>query len=106
MKSESNARILLFLRIYANAASLILVVMGLIVISGWFLHIPLLESFLPTLSGMRFNTALTLLLLGSALWLMKDEGASSVKKRLGQVLAGLVLLLCLLTLSEYMFGRN
>ncbi len=60
MKSESNARILLFLRIYASAASLIIVTMGLIVITGWFLHIPLLKSFLPNLPGMRFNTALTL----------------------------------------------
>lgn len=106
MKSESNARILLFLRSYANVASLILVSMGLIVITGWFLHIPLLKSFLPNLPGMRFNTALTLLLLGSALWLMKNEEPSVIKKRLGQLLAGLVLLLCLLTLGEYLFRWN
>jgi len=106
MKSESNARILLFLRIYASAASLIIVTMGLIVITGWFLHIPLLKSFLPNLPGMRFNTALTLLLLGSTLWLMKNEDTSPIKKRLGQVLAGLVLLLCLLTISEYLFRWN
>jgi len=103
MKSESNARVLLFLRIYANAASLILVAMGLIVITGWFLHIPLLKSFLPNQPGMRFNTALTLLLMGSVLWLMKNEESSPVKKRLGRLLAGLVLLLCLLTLGEYLF---
>jgi PAS domain S-box-containing protein len=106
MKSETNPGILLFLRMFTNAASLIVFGIGLAVLSGWFLNIPLLKSFLPSLPAMRFNTALSLLLLGSSLWLLKNEETSLVKKRLGKVLAGFVLLLCLLTLSEYLLGRN
>lgn len=106
MISRSNTRILSILHAYVNAASLITIGTGVIVLSGWFLHIPLFKSFLPSLPAMRFNTALSLLLLGSALWLLKNETAGPAKKRLGYVLAGLVLLLSLLSLSEYLFGRN
>jgi len=106
MKFESSARILFFLRMFTNAASLIVVGIGLAVLSGWLLNIPLLKSFLPSLPAMRFNTALSLFLLGSSLRLLKNEETSLVKKRLGQALAGLVLLLNLLTLSEYLFGWN
>jgi PAS domain S-box-containing protein len=55
---------------------------------------------------MRFNTALTLLLLGGSLWFLKAEPASPSNKRLGQALAWLVLILNLLTLVEYVFGVN
>jgi len=106
MKFESSARILFFLRMFTKAASLIVVGIGLAVLSGWLLNIPLLKSFLPSLPAMRFNTALSLFLLGSSLRLLKNEETSLVKKRLGQALAGLVLLLNLLTLSEYLFGWN
>ena len=50
---------------------------------------------------MRFNTALTLLLLGGSLWLMKNEETSPLQKHLGRALAGLVLLLSLLTSSQF-----
>ncbi|HEU0293940.1 MAG TPA: ATP-binding protein [Anaerolineales bacterium] len=106
MKSESNASILVFLRRYASAANLIVVVASLMVLSGWLLNIPLLKSLLPGLPAMRFNTALSLLLVGISLWLLKDEETDSTKNRLGLILIGLVLLLNLLTLSEYLFGWN
>jgi hypothetical protein len=106
MTPESNTRILSFLRMITHVASLIVTSIGLAVLSGWFLNLSLLKSFLPSLPAMRFNTALSLLLLGNALWLLKDEESSLVKKRIGQALAGLVLWLSLLTLSEYLFDWN
>jgi PAS domain S-box-containing protein len=104
MKSESKARILSSLRMFTNAASLVVVGASLMVLAGWFLNIPLLKSFLRGLPAMRFNTALSLLLLGGSVWLLKDQAASLPRRRLGQALVSLVLLLNLLTLSEYLFG--
>jgi PAS domain S-box-containing protein len=106
MKSESTASVLFFLRLFTNVASVTVTGLGLIVLSGWFLNISLLKSSLPSLPAMRFNTALSLFLLGSSLWLFRDEAASPSKRRLGRVLASLVLLLNLLTFSEYLFGWN
>ena len=106
MNSESTARILLSLRRFTNVASLSVAGLGLVVLSGWFLNVPLLKSFLPSLPAMRFNTALSLFLLGVSLWLLSDEGAGTSKKRLGQALTGLVLLLNLLTFSQYLLGWN
>ena len=106
MKFESTARILLFLRRFTNVASLSVAGLGLMVVCGWFLNIPLLKSFLPSLPAMRFNTALSLFLLGISLWLLKDETASPSKRRLGQALTSLVLLLNMLTFSQYLFEWN
>ena len=103
MKAESNAGVLVFLRRYANAAGLTVIGASLMILSGWLLNIPLLKSFLPGLPAMRFNTALSLLLLGASLWLLKNEETSLAKKRLGLALAGLALLLNLLTLGQYVF---
>ena len=106
MKPESDTRVLLFLRRFTSLASLTAASIGLIVLFGWFLNIPILKSFLPGLPAMRFNAALSLFLLGSSLWLLKDEQIGLTRKRLGQGLAGFVLLLNLLTLGEYLFSWN
>ena len=106
MKTESDTSVLALLRQFTRIGSLSVVVIGLLVIFGWFANIALLKTFLPGLPVMRFNTALSLLLLGGSLWLLKDEDVSSTMKRSGQGLAGFVLLLNLLTLSEYVFGWN
>jgi PAS domain S-box-containing protein len=106
MKSQSNIRFLSILRSYVNVASLVTFGVGLMVMVGWFFGIPALKSFLPGVPAMRFNTALSFLLAGSSLWLLQNEEASHAKKRIGRALAGLVLLICLLTLSEYLFGWN
>ena len=104
MKSESNARIVAALRGHTKAASLIVMGIGLIVLVGWMFNVALFKSFLPNLPAIRFNTALSIFLLGVSLWLMRNEETSLAGKRIGQMLAGLVLLFNLLTLSEYLFG--
>ena len=103
---RSNVRVLSGLRVYVNAASLLTIGFGLMVLTGWIFGIPTFKSALLNVPAMRFNTALSLLLLGSSLGLLKNEETSLTKQRLGQALAVLVLLLSLLTLSEYVFGWN
>jgi hypothetical protein len=105
-KSQSNSHFLSILRSYVKVASIVTFGVGLMVMFGWFFGIPALKSFLPGVPAMRFNTALSFLLAGSSLWLLQNEEASHAKKRIGWALAGLVLLISLVTLSEYLFGWN
>src|SRR6266540_7227641 len=104
MKFQSNIHVLSFLRTFVNAASIVVFGVGLVVMLGWIMDIPTFRSIVPGLPAMRFNTALSFLLMGSSIWLLQNEEASPAKKYVGKILAGLALLISLLTLSEYLFG--
>ena len=70
------------------------------------MDISTLRSLVPGLPALRFNTALSFLLMGGSLWSVQNEEAGSAQKGMGKILAGLALLISLLTLSEYLFGWN
>src|SRR5215208_1287717 len=106
MKSHSNIHVLSFLRFSVKAACMVVFGIGLVVLTGWVMDISVLRSILPGLPAVRFNTALTFLFLSSSLWLLRDEEAGLRKRQAGQTLAGLALLLSLLTLNEYLFRWN
>ena len=106
MNSSSTAYSVAIFRIYAGAASIMVLGIGTVVLFGWTMDIPALKSVLPGLPAIRFNTGLSLLLLGSSLWLLQNEGTSPAKKHFGNTLAGLALLISLMTLTEYLFGWN
>ena len=106
MKSQPNIHVLSFLRASVNAASMLVFGVGLMVMLGWIMDLPAIRSILPGLPAMRFNTALCLLLLGSSIWFLQNEESSPARKRIGKALAGLALLVSLLTLSEYLFAWN
>jgi hypothetical protein len=106
MNSSSTAYSVAIFRIYAGVASIMVLGIGTVVLFGWTMDIPALKSILPGLPAIRFNTGLSLLLLGSSLWLLQNEGTSPAKKHLGNTLAGLALLVSLMTLTEYLFGWN
>jgi PAS domain S-box-containing protein len=106
MKFQSNIRVLSFLRASVHVASIVVVGIGLAVMLGWIMDISTLRSILPGLPTLRFNTALSFLLLGSSIWLLQNEEMSPAKKYVGKFLAGLALLMSLLTLGEYLFGWN
>src|SRR5215208_6781531 len=106
MKSQASLQGILFLRSVVNVASLFVLGVGLLILLGWSFNIPLLKSFLPGLPAVRFNTALTLILLAGSLWLLQEEEIGIRKRRAGQILAGLALLISLLTLTQYLFRWN
>lgn len=94
---------ILSMKSFSQAASLVVMLLGGLVLLGWIFGIPLLKSILPELASMKPNTALGFIVVGLALWLLlKPESA-----RWEQVLAWasiiFVTLLGLLTLSEYVF---
>jgi hypothetical protein len=69
-----------------------LIAIAFLVLVGWAFNIPFLTSVLPNLATMKANTALSFLLIGTALWQLKDEDTNSSKHRVAFVCAAIVLL--------------
>lgn len=90
----------------AGVAAIATISIGMIAVIGWIFDIPTFRSVFPGFVIMRANTALGLIACGTALLLLRREAASELQKRTGQVLAGIAVLLGLLTLSETVFGWN
>ena len=81
------------------AAGLLVVSAALIVLAGWALGVEILKRGYPSGVAVMPNTAIGLLLSGVALWLIGAEGTRATRW-LGRGLAGLVVVMALLTLAE------
>jgi len=79
---------------------------GVIVILGWLFDLDVLKSVLPGLTAMKVNTALGFILSGVALWGIQNGGQGKRLRLVSQLSAGVVLLLGLLTLGEYLSGMD
>jgi PAS domain S-box-containing protein len=94
--------------VLARGASLLIVMVGAVVLLGWMLHVPIVTSVLPGSVTMKPNTALCFVLAGLSLWLSRapggSEGLNPYRLRAGRLLAGLVVFIGGLTVSEYLFG--
>ena len=78
---------------------------GLVCIAGWVFDIPVLRSGHPGLVQIKANTAICLILLGSALWLRKAETRQTRGRIIvAQALAGLAAVVGLSSFGEYLFG--
>lgn len=78
---------------YARLASLIVVTIGVTVLAGWALDVPLLRTVLPGWTAMTVNPASMFIALGVGLWCCATYRASQTAgmiRRLGAVLAILV----------------
>lgn len=81
-------------------------VMGLIVLSGWYLDIAILKSIHPNWATMKANTAVGFALSGATLTLHNLQQPSRPTQRLAQLLAALILLNGLIVLAEYYLGLD
>lgn len=79
----------------------LLVVMGLVVIFGWYTHLEILMRTLPNQVPMQFNTAILFILCGLSLLFHLHN-----KPRLEIICASLVLIFSLLSLTQYLFGLD
>src|ERR1700733_11153548 len=96
-----------YCRLYAAMAGLLSVGLGLLVlIGGWAFDIHRFRSVLPGYSEMRPNTALSLFLLGFALWINGECDINNLRRRTVQSCAGFVVTIGGLSLLEYVLGRN
>jgi signal transduction histidine kinase len=77
------------------------ILIGVLSIFGWIFHIEVFYSFLSHGASMKFNTALATMLLGISIVL-----ATRNKSMLSGLLGSLILIFCLLTMIEYVYGIN
>jgi PAS domain S-box-containing protein len=90
----------------SHFASIILITLGGLVLLGWIGDIPLLKNGFPgSYSTMKANTALGFLLTGIALKFLQTERHNRWQKLL-EKLASLLVLIGVLTVSEYIFQIN
>jgi PAS domain S-box-containing protein len=88
----------------AKGAGLICAVIGAFVLLGWLLDIAALKSLDPGWVAMKANTALGFVFSGLALWLKASPSTQSSPRwhHAAQILAGVTILLGLLSLLEYL----
>ncbi|MBX3405049.1 MAG: PAS domain-containing protein [Phycisphaeraceae bacterium] len=87
------------------AACSVAVLAGLVLV-GWVLGIEPLKRVLPGLVAMNPTTAVTFLLAGLALWLLRDETTTKLKRTAGLGAAAVVLAVGLLRLSVLITGSG
>ncbi len=88
------------------AGGALAIAMGLAALVGWSLDLRVLTTFAPGWQPMKANTALCLVLLGSALLLLRPRERPVLQTRIGAALAALAALIGLLSLVEYATGRG
>ena len=88
----------------SQMASLLVIAIGCLVLLGWQFDISLLKSGFPGMtSTMKANTAICFLLAGVSLRLLQYQ-RTRLHNRIAQGMAGFIIIMGLLTLSEYIFG--
>ncbi len=91
---------------FAKIAGGFVFIAGIAVLVGWAFDIALLKSVFPGLVTMKANTAAGMALCGLTLALLSREKLSTTIRFCAAVLAIVVALLGVLTLSEYFFDWN
>lgn len=99
---KESSRLNFALNIASHIAGLFVFFIGLIVLIGWAFDIASFKSVFPNLATMKANAALAFLLSGTSLWLLQT--ASKSRLAIARILAAIVALIGLLTLSEYLLG--
>src|SRR5574337_1198741 len=92
------------LRWIPQAVSAGAIVVGGLVLIGWWRDVAVLKVSASGFPTMHANTALAFVLIGVSLWLLQAESVSGWSRPVAQVCAAAVALIGLLTLSEYLFG--
>lgn len=90
----------------SRAASMAVVALGVLVLLGWRLDIPLLKSVCAGLPSMKPNTAITFILAGLSLWLLHPQARNPSAQRIGSACAALTTLISAAILSQYAFSWN
>ena len=85
--------------------AIVVFALGCVVLAGWVLDVSVLKSGVPGLVEMKANTALCFLLVGAALWLLRRPDGGR-RRDAGLFLAAAAALVALLSLFEYLFGRD
>ena len=93
-------------RLYSMVLAAVACCVGIIGLLGWILDIDRFKRIHPSLVTIKANTAVCLILVSVSLLLIENRSASTLKRRISQGLAVVVVFVGLLTLSEHLFGWN
>jgi PAS domain S-box-containing protein len=88
-----------------KTTSLSVAALGLVVITGWFLNIVFFKSMIPGYISMKFNTAICLILLGSALYFHVIKG-NAISRRLTLLFPLIAFVFGALSFAEELFHYN
>lgn len=105
MRNTSNSLQERFV-VFSKYASLIVVVIGCLVIIGWIFNIQEFKSILLGVQTTKLNTAFVFILSGIVLQIIHLENDKQNYIYIKQVLSIFILIVGLLTLSQYLFNLN
>jgi signal transduction histidine kinase/ActR/RegA family two-component response regulator len=88
---------------FSSAGAGLVAVMGGLVLIGWWLRVPVLQSGLPGLATVKPNTAVCLLGCGASLQLFLSS-STHTSRMAGRLIAACVFVIAAATLSEDLFG--
>jgi PAS domain S-box-containing protein len=97
---------LLALTPVVRIVSVIVAAIGCIDLVGWTLGIQAVVLVIPGLPVMSPNTGALFIFAGVSLWILATDASSRVKRAIGYLCAGVVMLIGLLTFGEYVVGIN
>jgi len=90
------------LRLAARGASVIAIAIGSVVLLGWTFDITSIKSVLPVRANMKANTALAVVLSGTALWTLTAEWVDRRRRWVARLCAAGAAMIGLVTLAEYL----
>jgi PAS domain S-box-containing protein len=100
----SSSVVARFLRL-SRVGGLVATAAGLSSLLGWAADVPVLRSLHPSWAAMKANTAVSVALLGTSLWLFGDTRVAW-PRRVARALAAAALAIAVLTISQDAFGWN
>jgi PAS domain S-box-containing protein len=95
-----NEHLLKRINLVVNGIAIFVIGVGCIALLGWMFDVDIMKMILPDLASMKVNTAISFVLLGFGLLFVRQNPA------LTQVLSLAVILIGLLSMSQYIWGWN
>src|SRR6476619_1069584 len=99
----SQEQLMRFRRVSIILASLAFTI-GVAALIGWIFDIEVLKRVHPSLVTMKANTAVCFMLAAVSVFLVTDSSGPKINRWIAFLLAGLVAIVGLITLSEHVFG--
>jgi PAS domain S-box len=106
MVKKLNKEFISLLKYFSRTSSILIATLGILMLLGWIFNISIFESPGPPFSTVKSDLALCFVLIGLSLWLLQTKLINKHNQKVVYILAGIVVLIGVLTLIEYIFSLN